>query len=78
MGDQKPFRAFISYSHRNRTWGEWLHRRLESCRVPASIVARDTAFGPIPEHLAPIFRGRDELATATDLFAERAQEHCRT
>ncbi|MCB1574360.1 MAG: toll/interleukin-1 receptor domain-containing protein, partial [Xanthomonadales bacterium] len=70
MSDQTPFRAFISYSHRDRSWGEWLHRRLESYRVPASIVGRDTAFGPIPAQLAPIFRDRDELATATDLSAE--------
>jgi tetratricopeptide (TPR) repeat protein len=70
VGDQKPFRAFISYSHRDKAWGEWLHRRLESYRVPAGIVGRDTAFGPIPAQLAPIFRDRDELATATDLSAE--------
>lgn len=72
MDDRKPFRAFISYSHRDKTWGEWLHRRLESYRVPEKIVGRDTPFGPVPAQLAPIFRDRDELATATDLSAEIA------
>jgi len=28
---------------------------------------RETEFGPVPERLAPVFRDRDELATATNL-----------
>ena len=61
------YRAFISYSHANEAWARWLHRSLESYRVPKRLIGRETAFGPVPERVAPIFRDRDELATATDL-----------
>ncbi|MBT8471614.1 MAG: toll/interleukin-1 receptor domain-containing protein, partial [Marinicaulis sp.] len=64
------YRAFISYSHRDKQWGEWLHRILENYRVPSKIVGRETVHGPIPRRLAPIFRDRDELATADDLGHE--------
>jgi hypothetical protein len=64
------YRAFISYSHRDARWGEWIHRRLETYRLPKAIVGRETPFGPIPKRLSPIFRDRDELGAATDLSAE--------
>jgi tetratricopeptide (TPR) repeat protein len=64
------YRAFISYSHRDAKWAEWLHRRLETYRLPPAIVGRDTPFGPVPERLQPIFRDRDELGTAMDLTTE--------
>jgi tetratricopeptide (TPR) repeat protein len=64
------YRAFISYSHRDSKWAEWLHRKLETYRLPQAIVGRDTPFGPVPERLQPIFRDRDELGTATDLTTE--------
>jgi eukaryotic-like serine/threonine-protein kinase len=59
--------AFISYSHQDQAWAEWLHRALETYRVPARLVGRQTAAGTIPRRLAPIFRDRDELPTASDL-----------
>lgn len=61
------FRAFISYSHQDKAWADWLHKTLETWRVPPRLVGRTTAAGVIPERLAPIFRDRDELASATDL-----------
>ncbi|WP_027484714.1 toll/interleukin-1 receptor domain-containing protein [Rhodanobacter sp. OR87] len=61
------YRAFISYSHRDKTWAGWLHRALETYAVPKRLVGQATAFGEIPARLAPIFRDRDELASATDL-----------
>jgi len=64
------YRAFISYSHQDKDWGEWLHRALEAYRVPKNIVGKETAHGPIPRRLTPIFRDRDELATADDLSEE--------
>ena len=64
------YRAFLSYSHRDKAWADWLHRRLETYRMPAALVGRDTPLGPIPARLAPVFRDRDELAAATDLSAE--------
>jgi tetratricopeptide (TPR) repeat protein len=64
------YRAFISYSHRDAKWAEWLHRRLETYPLPRNLVGRDTPYGPVPERLHPIFRDRDELGTATDLSTE--------
>ncbi len=61
------YRAFISYSHRDRAWADWLHRALEGYRVPRRLVGRTTAAGPVPRRLTPVFRDRDELASATDL-----------
>ena len=70
MDGSAQYRAFISYSHRDARWGEWIHRRLETYRLPSAIVGRETPFGPVPDRLQPIFRDRDELGTATDLSAE--------
>ncbi|HET9835512.1 MAG TPA: toll/interleukin-1 receptor domain-containing protein [Rhodanobacteraceae bacterium] len=61
------YRAFISYSHRDKVWGDWLHKALETYRVPSRLAGRITAHGTIPRRLNPIFRDREELASATDL-----------
>ncbi|MCK9366283.1 MAG: toll/interleukin-1 receptor domain-containing protein [Metallibacterium scheffleri] len=61
------YRAFISYSHQDKSWADWLHRALEAYVVPRRLVGQTTAAGTIPRRLAPIFRDRDELASATDL-----------
>jgi tetratricopeptide (TPR) repeat protein len=65
--DQPKYRAFISYSHRDAHWGAWLHRSLESYRPPKPLIGTVTAHGVVPKRLAPVFRDRDELASATDL-----------
>lgn len=59
--------AFISYSHADRRWADWLHRALETYRVPRRLVGQRTPAGTIPRRLIPIFRDREELASATDL-----------
>ncbi|WP_136162697.1 toll/interleukin-1 receptor domain-containing protein [Sphingomonas flavalba] len=61
------YRAFLSYSHRDKRVAAWLHRTLETYRVPSKLVGRPTAFGPVPARLTPIFRDRDELSAAADL-----------
>lgn len=61
------YRAFISYSHRDKVWADWLHKALETYAIPSRLVGQTTAAGVIPRRLAPIFRDRDELASATDL-----------
>lgn len=61
------YRAFISYSHKDEKWARWLHRALESYRPPKPLIGQDTRFGPVPQRLAPVFRDREELASATDL-----------
>lgn len=69
--DAQPFkyRAFLSYSHRDESRARWLHRKLEAYRVPKHLVGRTVASEVVAERLIPIFRDREELATATDLGA---------
>jgi len=70
MMDQQQlykYRAFISYSHADEEWAKWLHKSLETYRMPKRLVGRETEFGPVPDRIAPVFRDRDELATATNL-----------
>ena len=61
------YRAFISYSHADRQWADWLHKALETYRVPSRLVGKQTETGAIPRRLHPIFRDRDELPSAADL-----------
>jgi tetratricopeptide (TPR) repeat protein len=67
MTEEYKYRAFISYSHRDERWASWLHKSLETYRVPKRLVGKDSPHGPVPARFAPIFRDRDELATATNL-----------
>jgi tetratricopeptide (TPR) repeat protein len=67
MEEAFKYRAFISYSHADSKWAAWLHKSLETYRIPKHLVGRETVFGPIPERLAPVFRDREELASATNL-----------
>ena len=67
MTGAQQYWAFLSYSHRDRKWADWLHRALEGFRVPQALVGRETATGTIPARLTPIFRDRDELAASDDL-----------
>ena len=63
----RTYWAFLSYSHSDTGWTAWLHRNLERYAIPRRLVGRPTPFGPVPKHLRPIFRDRDELTAASDL-----------
>lgn len=67
--DTPAFRysAFISYSHHDRTWASWLHRQLETYRVPKRLIGANTAMGRVERRLKPVFQDREELASSTDL-----------
>lgn len=67
--DSSQYRAFLSYSHSDGKWAAWLHRSLESYRPPRRLVGVVTGRGPVPKRLAPVFRDREELPSATDLGA---------
>src|SRR5262245_45524889 len=69
MDTHFKYRAFISYSHGDEKWARWLHRGLETYRLPKGVVGRDTGFGAVPHRFNPVFRDREELATATNLGA---------
>ncbi len=61
------YKAFISYSHKDRAWASWLHNRLENYRFPKNIVGRELDTGIVPANLKPIFRDREDLAAGSDL-----------
>ena len=52
----------MSYSHRDRQVANWLHRALETYRLPPHMIAAGKA-----ERLRPIFKDRDELPASDSL-----------
>ena len=67
---QHVYYAFLSYSHKDQEFAEWLHNELENFHVPRSLAGQLTSNGVIPSRLTPIFRDRHELAAAGDLGEE--------
>jgi tetratricopeptide (TPR) repeat protein len=59
------YKAYLSYSHSDEKWADWLHRGLESYRIPGRL--RESSKAELPESLAPIFRDRDDLSSSADL-----------
>lgn len=66
---ESKYKAFLSYSHRDGRWAAWLHRALETYRIPKELVGQSSALGVVPKRLSPVFRDREELPSATDLGA---------
>ncbi len=64
------YRAFISYSHKDKDLAQRLHREVESYRIPSKLIGRQTGVGKVPRRLRPIFRDREELPASGDLTAE--------
>lgn len=64
------YRAFISYSHRDKEIAQKLHRAIEAYKIPSKLVGKVTAVGKTPARLRPIFRDREELPASGDLSAE--------
>ncbi len=64
------YSAFLSYSHADKAWGEWLQRSLETYLVPTDLVGRETSTGPIPKTLRPVFRDRWDLSAGHSLNEE--------
>lgn len=65
----KQYFAFLSYSHVDSKWARWLHKALETYRLPRALRALPGAES-LPERMAPVFLDRAELATSTELAAE--------
>ena len=68
--DVCKYKAFISYSHRDKRWASWLHKGIEGYRVPKPLVGRPGRDGPAPSKIFPVFRDREELASSADLSRE--------
>jgi hypothetical protein len=69
QGDDFKYWAFISYSHSDTRWGDWLHRKLERYRVPRGLVGKPSPDGRVPRRLCPIYRDREESPVSSDLGA---------
>ena len=67
MNDNYKYKAFISYSHKDERWATWLHRAIESYRLPKKLVGSSTPVGIVPKRLYPVFRDRDDLSSSSDL-----------
>lgn len=65
MDSRQRYKAFISYSHRDRRAAQWLHRALETYRPPRLLSKGGVDFSKAT--LRPIFRDRDELSASLDL-----------
>jgi tetratricopeptide (TPR) repeat protein len=65
MDSRQRYKAFISYSHRDRKAAQWLHRALETYRPPRLL--SKGGVGLSGASLRPIFRDRDELSASLDL-----------
>lgn len=61
------YRAFISYSHKDARWARWLHRTLEGYQLPRRLHGAAGEFGPLPDRVRPVFRDREDLASAGGL-----------
>lgn len=61
------YSAFISYNYRDRHWATWLHRALETYRLPKRLQGMEGPLGKVGAKLPPVFRDRDELAASSDL-----------
>jgi tetratricopeptide (TPR) repeat protein len=67
------YRAFISYSHKDEKWASWLHKALETFKIPKYLVGETTPMGIVPERMGKVFRDREELASSTSLGSELTQ-----
>ena len=51
--------AFISYSRQDEKWAAWLHKRLETYRLPSAL--RKETGSTLPKQVRPVFRDRTDI-----------------
>ena len=73
MSAEYKYRAFISYSHKDEKWASWLHKALETFKVPKYLVGETTGMGVVPERMGKVFRDREELSSSHSLGTELTQ-----
>ncbi len=64
--NSKRFRAFISYSQRDKSFAKRLQRWLENYQVPVGALG-DIQPGPVPKKLGRFFRDEEEMAATSDI-----------
>jgi len=68
--------AFLSYSHSDEKLAGWLHRRLETYRIPGNVAPEVGVKGLFGRRLGKVFRDRAEFAAGGELIEEiRAALH---
>jgi len=72
--------AAISYSHSDEKDARWLHRRLETYRIPRGVAAEVGVRGLFGRRIGKVFRDRAEFAAGGELIEEiraalRRSEH---
>ena len=63
------YKAFVSYSWADATWGNWLQKAIETYRAPSALVGKEGALGPVPARLHPLFKDREEEAAGASIGA---------
>ena len=61
------YAAFISYSHKDKNWAEWLHRSLERYELPSGFGLGTTSDVRRRARFGRVFRDREELAPGPSL-----------
>ena len=59
--------AFISYSHTDRSWADWLHNELQNFEIRTDVALRAPAAAPRRDRLEPVFLDRAHLPATHDL-----------
>ena len=62
--------AFISYSHSDEKVAGWLHRRLETYRIPSDVAPQAGVKGLFGRRIGRVFRDRAEFAAGGELIEE--------
>lgn len=69
-GSESQFKywAFISYSQKDKKWAKWLHKKIETYKIPKNVVdLKNYEILGNSRKLSPIFMDREELPTSSDL-----------
>jgi len=61
------YRAFLSCSAADSSWGDWLQTALEGFRIDTALAGLETHAGPVPRILGPIFRSGRGSSSKTSL-----------
>ena len=65
MQETYKYKAFISYSHKDKAFAKWLHKRIENYKIPNSLREK---YPHLPKDLKrTVFRDEEELPTASVL-----------
>ena len=63
----RTYVAFISYSHHDEKTARWLHKAIETYRIPRGVLAMCNDMPDPQSRLRPLFRDEEELAGASEL-----------